>query len=993
MGARLRSSKRLAPVAVAIILLALGLLAPGALADDPPGGPPTPTVSTDKSTYLPGDTVSISGGNWIVGETVHLHVADEGGHGWSRDLDVLVGADGSISDSFALPSEFAAGFGVSATGALGQMATASFSDEFAAPGAPPTIVSDQADYAPGSTVSLSGANWHPGESVHIFVNDAIGQTWSRNVDVNAALDGTIRDSFSLPNYFVSDYTAKATGTSGTATTTFTDKVGTTTTITQTAGTNPSPFGSSVTFRGSVTSDTPGSGTPTGTIDFKDGGTIVCNNVAVSGSGDSASANCTTSTLSVGSHSIRADYNASGSTFNNSHSSDLSFTVTSAASTSLAVSSATDTYGGTVNLSATLMSGGSGVSGKSISFTLNGNSAGSATTNASGVASLSGVSLNGINAGTYATGLQGSFAGDSSYSASSGSNSLTVNKASQTITFTSTAPSSAVYGSTYTPTATGGGSGNPVTFGASGACSYDGNTGKVTMTSTGTCTVTADQPGNGNYNAAPQASQSFSVGKANQATLTVTAPNSGAYGDHLTMSASGGSGTGALSFSATGDSDACSILTTGPDTGKLSIDKGTGTCKITAHKAADSNYSAADSSDHTVTVNPRDATASITAADKTYDGTTATTASCALNPQSGTVGKISGDDVDCTASSADFDTAAAGTGKTVTADVDLTGADEANYQLTASTASTTADINKRNVTATISAADKTYDGSDAATISGCSLEAQSGNHGVLTGETVGCSGSSGHFSSAAAGTGKTVTADVDLTGADEANYQLTASTASTTADINPKPLTVKADNKTMVLNGTVPPLTYTITGFVPGETVALVSGVASCSTANGTAVGIFPITCTVGSLAAPNYSFPSANLTNGTLTVQYAGSASCLGSSGHTILQPVNVDGTSVFKQGSTVPAKFRVCDANGNSIGTPGVVSGFKLIKTVAGTVVQTVDEEVFSTTPDTAFRWSSTDQQWIFNISTKPLKANTTYTYRITLNDASNIEFLFGLK
>ncbi len=96
MGARLRSSKRLAPVAVAIILLALGLLAPGALADDPPGGPPTPTVSTDKSTYLPGDTVSISGGNWIVGETVHLHVADEGGHGWSRDLDARHGAGTSM---------------------------------------------------------------------------------------------------------------------------------------------------------------------------------------------------------------------------------------------------------------------------------------------------------------------------------------------------------------------------------------------------------------------------------------------------------------------------------------------------------------------------------------------------------------------------------------------------------------------------------------------------------------------------------------------------------------------------------------------------------------------------------------------------------------------------------------------------------------------------------------------------------------------------------
>jgi hypothetical protein len=57
------------------------------------------------------------------------------------------------------------------------------------------------------------------------------------------------------------------------------------------------------------------------------------------------------------------------------------------------------------------------------------------------------------------------------------------------------------------------------------------------------------------------------------------------------------------------------------------------------------------------------------------------------------------------------------------------------------------------------------------------------------------------------------------------------------------------------------------------------------------------------------------------------------------------------------------------------------------------VNEAVDSTTPDTAFRWSPTDQLWIFNISTKSLKANTTYYYTVTLNDGTTITFNFGLK
>src|SRR5260221_13839128 len=74
----------------------------------------------------------------------------------------------------------------------------------------------------------------------------------------------------------------------------------------------------------------------------------------------------------------------------------------------------------------------------------------------------------------------------------------------------------------------------------------------------------------------------------------------------------------------------------------------------------------------------------------------------------------------------------------------------------------------------------------------------------------------------------------------------------------------------------------------------------------------------------------------TYTTKYQSSGSCMvnGSPtpGHQILQPVNLDGTSVFKQGSTVPAKFMVFDAICNSVGTPGMVTTFKLIQTISGT-------------------------------------------------------------
>ena len=90
-------------------------------------------------------------------------------------------------------------------------------------GTTPTITSDKADYNPGEQVTLTGSNWADGETVHIVVNDTVGQTWKHTADVVAATDGSINDVFNLPNVFVSDYDVTATRAHlGDTTTAFTD---------------------------------------------------------------------------------------------------------------------------------------------------------------------------------------------------------------------------------------------------------------------------------------------------------------------------------------------------------------------------------------------------------------------------------------------------------------------------------------------------------------------------------------------------------------------------------------------------------------------------------------------------------------------------------------------------------------------------------------------------------------------------------------------------
>jgi hypothetical protein len=125
----------------------------------------------------------------------------------------------------------------------------------------------------------------------------------------------------------------------------------------------------------------------------------------------------------------------------------------ATGTGLAAADASGLFGATVDLQATLTSGANTtpVAGKTVTFLLNGFSVGTAVTNDSGVASLAGVSVAGVNAGDHPGYIEADFAGDTTYSLATGTSQLTVNQVSTAITLSNL--SQTYTGSSLAPTVT------------------------------------------------------------------------------------------------------------------------------------------------------------------------------------------------------------------------------------------------------------------------------------------------------------------------------------------------------------------------------------------------------------------------------------------------------------------------------------------------------------------------------------------------------------
>src|SRR5204863_320153 len=261
----------------------------------------------------------------------------------------------------------------------------------------------------------------------------------------------------------------------------------------------------------------------------------------------------------------------------------------------------------------------------------------------------------------------------------------------------------------------------------------------------------------------------------------------------------------------------------------------------------SNYAVTNPVTTTAKINPALVTVTITAADKTYDGNnTATVSNCAI-----ATGKVGSDDVTCSIAGGTFASSnASASAQTVSATATLGGTKASNYAVT-NPVTTTAKINPALVTVTITAADKTYDGNNTATVSNCAIAT-----GKVGSDDVTCSIAGGTFASSnASASAQTVSATATLGGTKASNYTVT-NPVTTTAKINPAPVTVTftAADKTYDGNNTAAVSNCDIaTGKVGRDdvTCSVAGGTFASSNASASAQTV-SATATLGGTKASNY---------------------------------------------------------------------------------------------------------------------------------------------
>ena len=401
-------------------------------------------------------------------------------------------------------------------------------------------------------------------------------------------------------------------------------------------------GSSVTFAASVTSSAAGTPNATGSVSFTDGSTLLASVTVDSG----GNASFSTSSLSVGNHAITATYSggANYGTGLATHtitvapaSQTITFTVPASpvtygvapitlvatASSGLTVtfsasgpatvngSTLTVTGVGTVVITAS-QSGNASYSAapqaqrtivvnqaaQAITFTApaspvaygvapitlvatGGASGKPVTFSVTGPASVNGNTLTVTGVGTVV--VKANQAGNNNYAAAAAvQQTIVVNKAVQTITFTGL-PATAVLGAAgpYTLSATDS-SGLPVTYSVSGPATLNGATLKIT--GGGTVKVTANQAGNASYAAANPVAQSIVITAGSQ-TITFTGlPATATFGSAgpYSLNATASSGL-AVSFSVSGPATAVGT--------RLAL-TGAGMVTVTASQAGNKDYSAA-----------------------------------------------------------------------------------------------------------------------------------------------------------------------------------------------------------------------------------------------------------------------------------------------------------------------------------------------------------------------------------------------------------------
>ena len=225
-----------------------------------------------------------------------------------------------------------------------------------------------------------------------------------------------------------------------------------------------------------------------------------------------------------------------------------------------------------------------------------------------------------------------------------------------------------------------------------------------------------------------------------------------------------------------------------------------------------NYNVSYANNTTSTISPKALTATYSASSKTYDGSNLASVTGASSDV------IAGDTVNFSHSTASFGDKHVGAGKTVTVSgIGISGADAANYSLQSTSATTSADISAKALTASFSTTTRAYDGTRVATVVGGSTD-------LVANDNVSFATTSAQFASADAGTGKLVSiSGISLTGTDAGNYSLQNTSASSTGTITRRDVSLSAitgANKTYDGTRTADITGGTINTGVSGESLSV-----------------------------------------------------------------------------------------------------------------------------------------------------------------------------
>ncbi len=604
-----------------------------------------------------------------------------------------------------------------------------------------------------------------------------------------------------------------------------------TTTSLSSSTTSPVYGQAVTLTATVTGSDGG-----GTVNFEDASSSLsgCAAVSLTPSGPDYQAQCTTSTLSAGSHNLTAVY--SGDSNSQGSTSAVDSLTVAPAPLVVTASSASVTYG-TAPPAVTA----------SYSGFVNGDTSAALTTQPTCSTTATATSP----VGSYPTSCSGAAAAD--YSISYENGQTTVDQAPLSVTASS-------------DTMTYGGSVPTITASFSGFVNGDTSASLTTQPTCSTAATSASPVGSYDSSCSGAADPNYSIAYTDGNVVVGAAP--------LVITASSAAttyGTAAAaitpSYSGFLNGDTAASLTTQPTcTTTATVTSPVGSYGSSCSGASDTNY-AISYVGGTVTVAPAPLTVTASSGSMTYGGSVPSVSPIVSGLQNGEGASVLGGALECS-------TTATSTGSVGTYGSSCSGAVDANYAITY--VSGTVDVTPAPLTITASSGSMTYGGT-VPTITPTIGGLQNGEDASVLGAGFTCG-------TVAAPTSPVGSYDSSCSGAVDANYTISYIDGSVT--VTPAPLTITASSGTMTYGGTVPTVSPIISGLQNGEDASVFGVGLLCSTSalSSSPVGIYATQCS-GALDA-NYTIVyvngSVSVTPAALTITASSATASYGAASPTI---------------------------------------------------------------------------------------------------------------